>query len=384
MAPIRIGFIGLSSRGWASTNLVPQLFHPLLSSSYSLTALSTSSEASAAAAAAKYSELAGHPVKGYHGEQGFVDIANDPNVDMVAVSIKVPDHLKAVTPAIEAGKDVFVEWTPGNGYEETLKIAEAAKKKGVKVLVGAQVTHGIYLNKIKELIDSGKIGRVLSVSVILSVPAEMPFGGLTSEAYTYASDINNGATLLTIMAGHFLVAISHAIGEFTEVTASGAIQYPIALLRDSDGKLTGESIPKTTHDQIALSGILRGSGSNTSAVFANIHIQGGIPLLGEKGRGRTVLKWVIDGEDGVIEVLKKEEDSPGGAFISTREKRVLLNGEEVKLEEREEDQLDNSGKAWLEFARGGRYWSIEDAVRVHLVLDAAQKSIDEGRKFVLA
>ncbi|THG92462.1 hypothetical protein EW026_g8449, partial [Hermanssonia centrifuga] len=191
MAPIRIGFIGLSSRGWASTNLVPQLFHPLLSSSYSLTALSTSSEASAASAAAKYSELAGHPVKGYHGEQGFVDIANDPNVDMVAVSIKVTDHLKAVTPAIEAGKDIFVEWVPGNGYEETLKIAEAAKRKGVRVLVGAQATHGVYLNKVKELINSGKIGRVLSTSVILSAPTEMPFGGLTSEVYSYTADIHN-------------------------------------------------------------------------------------------------------------------------------------------------------------------------------------------------
>ncbi|PSR77867.1 hypothetical protein PHLCEN_2v7688 [Hermanssonia centrifuga] len=375
MAPIRIGFIGLSSRGWASTNLVPQLFHPLLSSSYSLTALSTSSEASAAAAAAKYSELAGHPVKGYHGEQGFVDIANDPNVDMVAVSVKIPDHLKAVTPAIEAGKDIFIEWAPGNGYEETLKIAEAAKRKGVKVLVGAQATHGVYLNKLRYT-------KYIGSSQIISIAAEM-FAGLASESYKYTVDINNGATLLTIPVGHLLVATSHAIGEFTEVSASGAIQYPIALLRDADGKLTGDSIPKTAHDQIALSGILRGSGNNTNAVFASIHVQGGIPLLGEKGRGRTALKWIIDGEDGVIEVLNREEDSPALAFISIKEQQVLLNGQAVKLEEREEDQLDNPGKAWLEFARGGRYWSIEDAVRVHRVLDAAQRSIIEGRKFVL-
>ena len=41
-------------------------------------------------------------------------------------------------PAIEAGKDIFIEWTVGKGYEETVKIAEAAKRKGVRVLVGAQ------------------------------------------------------------------------------------------------------------------------------------------------------------------------------------------------------------------------------------------------------
>ncbi len=148
MAPIRLGFIGLSSKGWASISLAPPLFDPLLASSYSLTALCTSSEASATAAVAKYSELAGHPVKGYHGVQGFVDIANDPNVDMVAVAIKMPQHLNAVWPAIEAGKYIFIEWTVGSSFEETLKIAEAAKKKGVKILVGAQATQAVFLNKV--------------------------------------------------------------------------------------------------------------------------------------------------------------------------------------------------------------------------------------------
>ncbi len=148
MAPIRIGFIGLSTQGWAASGLVPSLFDPLLSSSYTLTALCTSSPVSASAAASKYSELAGRPVKAYHGENGFTEIANDPEVDMVAVSIKIPDHFKAVWPAIEAGKDIFIEWTVGNGFEETLKIAEAAKKKGLKVLVGAQANHGVAINKV--------------------------------------------------------------------------------------------------------------------------------------------------------------------------------------------------------------------------------------------
>ncbi len=50
------------------------------------------SEALVTATAVKYSELAGHSVEGYHGKQGTVDIANDLNVDIVVVSMKVPDH----------------------------------------------------------------------------------------------------------------------------------------------------------------------------------------------------------------------------------------------------------------------------------------------------
>lgn len=150
MAPIRLGFIGLSTQGWASTNLVPPLFDPLLSDKYTLTALCTSNEASANAAAAKFSELAGSPVKAYHGEEGYRQIANDPDVDMVAVSIRMPDHYKALMPAIEAGKHIFVEWSPGKNLEQTLKIAEAVKAKGIRSFVGLQAIQSATVKKVRD------------------------------------------------------------------------------------------------------------------------------------------------------------------------------------------------------------------------------------------
>ena len=63
----------------------------------------------------------------------------------------------------------------------------------------------------------------------------------------------------------------------------------------------------------------------------------------------------------------------------------MLNGEEVPLDETELDQLGNTAKAWYEFSKGeeGKYTTIDDAVRIHRVLDAALRSIDEGRKITL-
>ena len=148
MAPIRIGFIGLSTKGWAAAALVPPLLDPLLSSSYTLTALCTTSEASATDTAKKYTELFGHTIKAYYGEEGIHAIANDPEVDLVAVSVKIPDHYKAVMPALEAEKDIYIEWSIGNGYKETVEIAELAKKKGVRVLVGAQGIQNSSLQKV--------------------------------------------------------------------------------------------------------------------------------------------------------------------------------------------------------------------------------------------
>lgn len=149
--PIRLGVIGLSTSpgGWASTLLTPLLPPSPLSAQYTITALCTSSPASASAAAAKYAALLGHPVAGYHGPTGATDLASDPNVDVVVVAVKVGEHRASVLPAIERGKDVFVEWPLGRGVREAGEIAEAARKRGVRNIVGLQGRQSPIVKKVR-------------------------------------------------------------------------------------------------------------------------------------------------------------------------------------------------------------------------------------------
>ena len=145
MSPIKVGFVGLSSSGWASIALAPGLLqHPSL---YKLTAVSTTSPASASESAKKYSEVVGHPVKPFFGDTS--KIANDPDVDLVVVSVKAPAHRDALLPAIEAGKNVFVEWPGGLGLEGSSEIAEAARKKGVRTMIGLQGPHSPVVKKVR-------------------------------------------------------------------------------------------------------------------------------------------------------------------------------------------------------------------------------------------
>ena len=147
--PLGIGFIERSTQGWAAAGLARPLFHPLLVSKYSLIAVCTRSASTAATTASLYSSLAPerYSVKAYHGPEGIYALIADPQVDIVAVSVKIPDHFALVQQAIEAGKDVFVEWTPGSGYEETKKIEELAQAKGVRVVH----THGPEVGSVKSL-----------------------------------------------------------------------------------------------------------------------------------------------------------------------------------------------------------------------------------------
>lgn len=189
---------------------------------------------------------------------------------------------------------------------------------------------------------------------------------------------------MTITTGHFLAVLTAILGDFVEINASGVIQLDTASFVDDEGKPTGETIKKTAFDQVALIGRLKPKG-NEPGIFANVHCRTGVPTEGEYARGRTLLKWTIDGELGTIEVQNDPSTGAWGAFIGIGDKRVLLNGEEVVLESSDVDRLDNPGKAWLEFAKGdeGWYWGIDDSVKLHRVLDAALTSIQEGRRVAL-
>ena len=179
---------------------------------------------------------------------------------------------------------------------------------------------------------------------------------------------------MTIPIGHFLSALITVLGDFTELTACGTVLHEWATIIDEQGEPTGQTIKSSVPDQIALAGILQLKG-NIPSLFVNLHFRAALPVVGEHGRGRTALRWIIDGELGTIEVQDNPVHGVRGGFIGNGDKLVILNGEEV-------DKLDNTGKAWLEFATGekGKYWSIDDSVKLHQVLDAALTSLRQGKK----
>jgi predicted dehydrogenase len=161
MTPIRLGFVGLSSKGWASNMLAPPLFQTPLSSKYQIVAVSTTNPDSAVSTAEKYSRLASEMVdthtsaiqnddnvkiKAYHGSTKH--ISSDPDVDMVVVSIKTMMHKEAALDAIEGGKDLFLQWPAGRNAKETKEIYDAAKRKGVKTLVGTQLREASFVKKV--------------------------------------------------------------------------------------------------------------------------------------------------------------------------------------------------------------------------------------------
>ncbi len=233
---IRVGIIGANpDRGWAAQAHIPAL--KSLSDDFEITALSTSRRESADAA----SKLFGVPV----AFDNHKDLVNRADVDVVAITVKVPYHLELATAALDAAKAVYCEWPLGNGLKEVETLAALAKKKGVLAVAGLQARSAPSVAYVRDLIKQGYVGEVLSTSLIGS---GMGWGPTVEPFNAYLNDKKNGATMLSIALGHAADALCHCLGEVRELSATMTVRrksFTIAW--------TGESKPMNADDQVLVS-----------------------------------------------------------------------------------------------------------------------------------
>src|SRR2546427_3103202 len=250
---IRVGIIGANpDRGWAAEAHIPAL--KSLSDDFEITALSTSRRESADAA----SKLFGVPFA-FDNHQ---DLVNRADVDAVAVTVKVPYHLKLATAALDAGKAVYCEWPLGNGLKEAETLAALAKKKGVLAVAGLQARSAPSVAYVRDLIRQGYVGEVLSTTLIGS---GMGWGPTVEPYNAYLNDKKNGATMLSIAVGHAGDALCHCLGEVRELSATMTVRQQSFTIAG-----TGERKPMTTEDQVVVSGLLEGGPA------FSMHYRGGV------------------------------------------------------------------------------------------------------------
>ena len=266
---IRVGIVGVNpNRGFASIAHIPAL---QALPNFEITAVCTTRQDSAEVAARHFGiRLAfSDPAK----------LAHHPDVDLVTVSVKVPDHYIPVAAAIEAGKHVYCEWPLGRNTDEAVRMFDSAARKGVRHAVGLQGQMCPAVNYAKDLIADGYVGRVLSATMVGCAPN---WGATIDRAYQ--ADSGNGANLLTITGGHTIDALCHCLGEFRELSAFVVSQRDRIPL-----EATAEMITKTSPDQLVVNGIV-GDGAVVS-----FQVRGGM-------RRGTEFLFEIHGEEGDLQL----------------------------------------------------------------------------------
>jgi predicted dehydrogenase len=358
-----VGIIGVNPAwGWAATAHIPAL---RALPNYEIRALSATSAEAARAAGEAFGVAA---VFSHHDE-----LVAQPDVDVVAVTVKVPHHRELVSAALAAGKAVYCEWPLGRDLAEARAMAALAAERGVHTIVGLQARQAPAIEFVQQLLRDGYVGEVLSTTMVgVSIP-----GDVVIQPNVYMLDKANGANLLTVAVGHSLDTLNYVLGEFAELSAVSAVRRPLIT-----AEKTREQVAKTAPDQIAVIGTL------ASGATASIHIR-------EAVAGGTRFLWEINGTDGTLRItadaaLPEIFPLTVAGACGSAEPAVLAIPAELThkwpaLTSLEGAPAYNVGRAYAAFAAdidNGTH-TVPDfaaAVRRHEVIDAIERSAETGER----
>ncbi len=121
-------------------------------------------------------------------------------MDLVVCSVRVDRHVEMSTPSIRAGKDIYVEWPLGKNVAEATELWKLTQEHNTKLaVVGLQGRYSPVISKLKELVKSERLGKVLSSTLTCC----SDYGGNTVvKGFEYALDAEAGAGLVGIFLGH--------------------------------------------------------------------------------------------------------------------------------------------------------------------------------------
>lgn len=276
---IRVGVIGANAeRGWASKSHLPAL---RVLPEFDLAAVCTTRAESARRSAEEFGAA-----EAYDDHRRMLEQAD---LDVVAVSVKVPDHYRPTMDAIEAGRHVYTEWPLGANLREAQEMTDLARAKGVRTMVGLQerVTP-IYL-RLKELVDDGYAGEVLSCSMSWYQSGVLD----AAPSSWWRADRAAGANVFTVGLGHLVDALCMVLGEFAEV--STVVATTVDRWEDPE---SGRSIGVTAADNVLVSGRLQ-SGAPMSVHVASVPAHG------------SGYRVEIYGRDGTLRLDASETSSLG-------------------------------------------------------------------------
>lgn len=355
---LKLGLVGAdaSGRGWGPVAHVPAL-HGI--EQIELAALCASRPESAAAAAKAYGID-----RAYHN---INELVAQPDIDIISAVVRIPNHYEVVMAALNAGKHVYCEWPLGASLAETEEMATVARARGVVSAIGLQGRHDPSLTYIKELYDEGWLGDVLSVNMTMLTTGtfERP------SRQSYDNEISRGAHLMTIAGGHTIDYIAYCFGPLSEISAKVATR--VKHLRMID---TGEAVEAKAADNMLLNGVLANGALLSFQLSAAPFNADGWRMAVYGSKGTIIATTQMLPQITPITLVGAQGNKPLTELSVPDRLRIVPKAVPF-------GPPQNVGQAYVRMAEAiheGKIFApnFDDALRVHQLLDAIQRSSDEG------
>jgi len=218
-----------------------------------------------------------------------MDVISDPEVDIVYVATPPGSHPEYALRTLGEGKPVYIEKPMARTWEECERINRKAAEKGIPVFVAYYRRALEYFLRVKEIIDDGKLGRVLCVHMQQYFPARPEDHDRENPPWRVIPEISGGGYFHDVGC-HALDIVFYLLGD---PTGSRGMKTNIAGIYEPEDTLS--AIVALPQDVILT--------ASWSFVVPDALAKDLVEITGEKGR----LRFSVFGFDPIVHFDGKQE-----------------------------------------------------------------------------
>jgi len=146
------------------------------------------------------------------------ELIDDPDVNAVYIATPPSSHATFAIMAMKAGKACYVEKPLAASYEDCARINRISEQTGVPCFVAYYRRYLPYFQRVKEIVESGRLGRILNVQVRYTEPVRRSDEELLAQgklSWRLQPEIAGGGYFYD-MAPHQLDLLQHMFGVILE------------------------------------------------------------------------------------------------------------------------------------------------------------------------
>ncbi len=240
------------------------------------------------------------------------DMFSSDDIDVVCICTPSGTHTPIAVKAAGYKKNVIVEKPMAITKEQISQLLSAVSENGVKMAVISQLRFTEPVKKIKDAIESGKLGKLLCGDVYMKYHRSPEYYSSSGWRGTWAMD---GGGALMNQGIHGIDLLTYLMGPVDSV-------YAVSRTLDRDIEVEDAANVNVVYKNGAI-GVIQGTTCITPGYPRRIEISGtkGTVVLEED----TITKWDIEGEEGELLSEKTRVESfrdPAAFDIANHKKQI--------------------------------------------------------------
>lgn len=172
-----------------------------------------------------------HGIKKFYSDAQ--ELVDDPEVNAIYIATPPSSHATFAIMAMKAGKPAYIEKPLAASYDDCLRVNRISELTGIPCFVAYYRRYLPYFDKVREIVESGEIGKVLTVQVRFAVPPrDLDYSNEKEMPWRLQPDIAGGGGYFYDLASHQLDILQYMFGPIIE--AEGYCQNMAGLYKVED------------------------------------------------------------------------------------------------------------------------------------------------------